>query len=104
MSAHTPGPWHAELGETYDVRDANGGRIAMGMNLKGRHGMGGRREAHEVAANVILMAASPWLANALFGLLSKLGEANLTPEQCAIVVEACDEATAALIASGRVMG
>lgn len=43
-------------------------------------------------------------ADALWNLLVALGQANLTPEQSAIVGPACDAARAALIASGRGMG
>lgn len=71
MSKYTPGPWEAEFGETYNVRDAGGGRLAMLTNLKGAYGMGGRRNGDEVAANARLIAAAPDLLEALQGLLAK---------------------------------
>lgn len=57
MSKHTPGPWNTEFGETYTVRDVDGGRIAICTNLKGRHGLGGRRDGDEVAANASRIVA-----------------------------------------------
>lgn len=46
------------------------------------------------------------LADALWSLLVALGKhtADMTPAQLADICPACDEASAALIASGRVMG
>lgn len=60
MEAHTPAPWIADLGEAYRVRaQQDGGQVAIMMNLKGRHGLAGRRSGDEVAANARLIAASP---------------------------------------------
>lgn len=54
----TLGAWIAELGEAYVVRSqADGGRVAICTNLRGFHGMGGRRDGDEVAANAHLIAA-----------------------------------------------
>lgn len=47
------------------MRDSEGGRIAIATNLRGRHGMGGRRDGSEVAANVRLIAAAPDMLEAL---------------------------------------
>ena len=59
-AAHTPAPWIADLGEAYRVRaQQDGGQVAIMMNLKGRHGLAGRRSGDEVAANARLIAASP---------------------------------------------
>ena len=59
-AAHTPAPWIADLGEAYRVRaQQDGGQVAIMMNLKGRHGLAGRRSGDEVAANAHLIAASP---------------------------------------------
>ena len=72
MSGHTPGPWSAEFAEAYTVRDSAGGRIAIATTLRGPHGMGGRRDAAEVAANVRLIAAAPDLLEALQRLMPLL--------------------------------
>ena len=67
MSApkHTRGQWQASLDETYAVREADGGLVAICTNLRGLHGMGGRRGGDEVAANARLIAAAPELLEAL---------------------------------------
>lgn len=63
---HTPGPWTPEFGEAYRVRaQQDGGQVAIMMNLKGRHGLAGRRTGDEVAANAHLIAAAPCLLEAL---------------------------------------
>lgn len=59
MSAHTPGPWKAHFEEAYFVTGPDLGRVAMMMNLKGAHGLGGRRSGAESAANCRLIAAAP---------------------------------------------
>jgi hypothetical protein len=69
MSAHTPGPWKAHFEEAYFVTGPDLGRVAMMMNLKGAHGLGGRRSGHESAANTRLIAAAPDLLAALRVLL-----------------------------------
>lgn len=56
---HTPGPWTAHFEEAYFVTGPDRGRVAMMMNLKGAHGMGGRRSGEESAANCRLIAAAP---------------------------------------------
>ena len=65
MNKHTPGPWKAHFEEAYFVTGPDLGRVAMMMNLKGAHGMGGRRSGHESAANARLIAAAPELLEAL---------------------------------------
>ena len=66
MSAsHTPGPWKAHFQEAYFVTGPDLGRVAMMMNLKGAHGLGGRRSGDESAANCRLIAAAPELLEAL---------------------------------------
>lgn len=67
MSAakHTPGPWKAHFGEAYYVTGPDLGRVAIMMNLKGAHGLGGRRTGDESAANARLVAAAPDLLEAL---------------------------------------
>lgn len=61
MSKHTPWPWKARFEEPYFVTGPDLGRVAMTMNLKGAHGLGGRRSGDESAsaANARLIAASP---------------------------------------------
>lgn len=66
MSAkHTPGPWKAHFEEAYFVTGPDLGRVAMMMNLKGAHGLGGRRSGAESAANCRLIAAAPDMLEAL---------------------------------------
>ncbi len=65
---HTPGPWVPVLDETYHVTAPDKGRVAISTNLKGAHGMGGRRAGDEVAANTRLIAAAPELLEALQSL------------------------------------
>ena len=52
-----------------------------------------------------LLAAAPLLADAIFDLLVALGKhaPGFTPEALADIGPACDEATAALVAAGRVI-
>ena len=69
MSAHTPGPWKSHFGETYYVTGPDLGRVAIMMNLKGAHGLGGRRSGDESAANCRLIAAAPDLLAALRRLM-----------------------------------
>lgn len=65
MSKHTPGPWKAHFEDAYFVTGPDLGRVAMMMNLKGAHGLGGRRSGNESAANARLIAAAPDLLEAL---------------------------------------
>lgn len=67
---HTPGPWKAHFEEAYFVTGPDLGRVAMMMNLKGAHGLGGRRTGGESAANCCLIAAAPELLEALQAALS----------------------------------
>jgi len=64
-AAHTPGPWKAHFEEANFVTGPDLGRVAMMMNLKGAHGLGGRRSGAESAANCRLIAAAPDLLSAL---------------------------------------
>lgn len=72
--AHTPGPWTADLGEAFHIRDTRGGSLAQLKFLKGRGGLAGRRNGDEVAANARLIAAAPKLLDALEVLLASGGE------------------------------
>lgn len=68
---HTPGPWTPEFGEAYRVRaQQDGGQVAIMMNLKGQHGLAGRRNGDEVAANARLIAAAPELLDALQAIIN----------------------------------
>lgn len=62
---HTPGPWVADLGEAFHIREQDGGRVAQLVFTAGRYGMKGRRNGDEVAANARLIAAAPELLAAL---------------------------------------
>jgi hypothetical protein len=70
MNKHTPGPWNPYFDETYGVLGPDKGRVAICMNLKGAHGLAGRRHGDEVAANARLIAAAPDLLEALQGMES----------------------------------
>lgn len=69
-AAHTPGPWVADFGEAFHIRPPEGGTLAQVTFLKGRGGLGGRRDADECAANARLIAAAPDLLEALEAMLS----------------------------------
>lgn len=72
MSAYTKGPWRTQLGETYNIVDADGGRIFVATSLKGKHGLGGRRSPEECAANCHLASVAPELLEALKACVSDL--------------------------------
>lgn len=74
MSAHTPGPWAPHFEDAYYVTGPDLGRVAMMMNLKGAHGLGGRRSGNEAAANARLIAAAPDLLEALQALVDDMSE------------------------------
>lgn len=107
MSA-TPGPWKIKGPSRLDPGRSDGGDFAIldsaGKIIAETFNKVGHDEFRPAEANARFIESAWPVSDALLGLLSKLGEANLTPEQCAIVAAACDEASAALIASGRVMG
>jgi len=73
MNKHTPGPWNPYFDETYGVLGPDKGRVAICMNLKGAHGLAGRRHGDEVAANARLIAAAPDLLAALNAMLTHMG-------------------------------
>ena len=73
MNKHTPGPWKPYFDETYGVLGPDKGRVAICMNLKGAHGLAGRRHGDEVAANARLIAAAPDLLEALNAMLTHMG-------------------------------
>jgi len=98
MSAHTPGPWSAEQARAGDmartvIRGPDNELVAV-------------IESGSTPANRAMLTAAPRLADALWGLMVALGlhTANMTPEMLADICPACDAATAALIASGKVLG
>jgi hypothetical protein len=76
MNKHTPGPWKAHFEEAYYVTGPDRGRVAMMLNLKGAHGLGGRRTGEESAANARLIAAAPELLGALQKAVARQGFSN----------------------------
>ena len=64
-TGHTPGPWVADLGETYSIR-AKDGRVAHCQHVH----LTGRRDTKTVAANARLISAAPELLEALVNLLA----------------------------------
>lgn len=100
MSGHTPGPWRLlpriepYVKHPIVQRGDSGGFFVQD------------EDAERGDADARLIAAAPDLADALLNLLVALGKhtADMTPAQLADICPACDAASAALIASGRVMG
>jgi hypothetical protein len=96
MSKHTPGPWAAHFEEAYFVTGPDLGRVAMMMNLKGAHGLGGRRTGDESAANCRLIAAAPDLLEALQILFERANRNSIDPfalqQAVAAIVKATGEA------------
>jgi hypothetical protein len=70
--AFTPGPWHADFGEVFRIREADGSSVAYTqfVHLKGR------RDSEEVTANACLIAAAPELYASLIELLEPLERAS----------------------------
>lgn len=98
MSGHSEGPW---VLSPWTGEDGGSG-WGIGLHADQWLNIGAASDHSE--ANARLIAAAPRVSDALFNLLVVLGQAGLTPEQHAVVGAACDEASAALIESGRVMG
>jgi len=104
MSKHTPGPWAAHFEEAYYVTGPDLGRVAMMMNLKGAHGMGGRRSGDESAANCRLIAAAPDLLQALLNLVGTMCAADgsdMEADLDAIDARVADARTAIARATGE---
>lgn len=100
MSA-TPGPWAIDW--NVSRLDIYGGDERTLVASLRRSALS--PEVDEAArANARLIAAAPDLSDALLNLLTALGQANLTAEQTAVIAEACEAASQALIKSGRVTG
>jgi hypothetical protein len=93
MSKHTPGPWAAHFEEAYFVTGPDLGRVAMMMNLKGAHGLGGRRTGDESAANCRLIAAAPDLLEALRILFERANRNSIDPFALQQAVAAITKAT-----------
>lgn len=101
MSAHTPGPWFVFHGDDLIVRADCGDNVARVCEY------GLQSEIPDAAnQNARFIAASPRVADALWSLMVALGKhaPDMTQAQLADICPACDEATAALIESGRVLG
>lgn len=64
LTGRTPGPWVADLGETYTVRDRENARLAGCSHLTNF----GRRPNDEVAATCRTMAAAPALRDTVAAL------------------------------------
>ena len=90
----TPGPWKAHFAEAYVVTGPDRGRVAMMMNLKGPHGMGGRRSGDEAAANARLIAAAPDLYKALQDCLDVLEHGLCSPAEARPEIRQAIEALA----------
>lgn len=101
MSKHTPPPWKAHFEEAYFVTGPDLGRVATMMNLKGAHGMGGRRSGDESAANCRLIAAAPDMAEALQLVMAWIDAWQPEFTQDPEWEEAERKAHAALVKAGR---
>lgn len=102
VSGHTPGPWRKGKWGGSVVANHRAPRVAGSDEVEF---YGGHLIAESIAPqNIPLIAAAPRMSDALWSLLVAVGQLSLTPEQRAIVAAACDEASAALIESGRVLG
>lgn len=112
MSA-TPGPWRYEAGGGHAYNSIRGSDSVQTNGWPERRGGYSNASYSDMvcenlgdaslpgpAANIRLITAAPRLADTLFNLLATLGQ----HEQPADVIAACEAASAALIASGRVMG
>ena len=94
MTAHTPGEWFVASPEgTLVYSRGDEGAICQLKFLKGRHGLGGRRDPDEVDANARLIATAPKMLKALRRLLyapdNELAQAN--DEARAVIAEAEDK-------------
>lgn len=78
---HTPGPWKPYFDETYGVTGPDKGRVAICMNLRGLHGLVGRRSGEEVAANARLISAAPELLEVLQEVLVLIPDAYETKDR-----------------------
>lgn len=98
MSTHTPGPWHQ-----HQSRPAADARTRI---LTESDEIVAIIESGSAPENRALMTASPRLADALWDLLVALGKhcTKFDDDALADICPACDKASSALIASGRVMG
>jgi hypothetical protein len=72
-AAFTSGPWHADFGEVFRIRETDGSSVAYTQFVHLR----GRRDTEEVTANANLIAAAPELYEALDALL----------KGCAVIAE-----------------
>jgi hypothetical protein len=97
MSGHTPAPWEFHAGGQGQIlpwvqRGRSGGFLVQDTDIDRAH------------ADARLIATSPRLFQSLFDLLVVLGQVELTPAQMKMVNAACEEASAALIEAGSMMG
>lgn len=108
MSGHTPGPWYLRRNRHADTDGREWGWLDTqppGGAQRPPEGVRVEWTAGTTSyANARLIAAAPRMSDALWALLVAVGQLNLTPEQRAVAAAACDEASAALIESGRVLG
>jgi len=70
----TPGPWRADLGETYRACDRQNQTVAWATFVFSSAKATVRRESEEVAANARLIAAAPELAEALEALVEETAD------------------------------
>lgn len=98
MSGHSEGPWALSPWTGED------GGSGWGIGLSADQWLNVNNASEHSESNARLIAAAPDLSDALLNLLTALGQANLTAEQTAVIAEACEAASQALIKSGRVTG
>lgn len=93
MTGWTKGKWRIDFGETYVIRDEDGGRVCTMNWLKGRHGHKGRRSHEEVVATAHLLRTSKELYEALKALVASMPDSHENRQRCQA---AWDKANAAL--------
>lgn len=68
----TPGPWKADLGEAFHIRESDCGSLAQMRFLAGLGGIKGKRDVDAVANTAHLIAAAPAMADEIDRLRKQL--------------------------------
>lgn len=86
-----PGPLEAIFGETYTIREKDGGIVCMMSWLKGKFGCKGRRNEESVRATAELLAAAPGLYAECQTLSKRVEELEARLAQAERLLEECYE-------------
>jgi hypothetical protein len=98
---HSPGPWQAELDDSYRIRAPHGGAVATLGFLRGAFGSKGRIRHEEGIANARLIAAAPELLEACEKALEWVWDADLTVPSCVMPDESMIRMLNAAIAKAK---